>query len=358
MYRGIIIIAERKYLDSGKMKGLHLAIVFGLSCIWSNTNGMHVNVSVDINQSDEPALLAGVDGGNHQLVQEWLRIVGGEEVEPHSIPWQVYFEPVDTEGKHLCGGAIICPKFIMTAAHCMAGKFDEVYVGLHNREDDLTDDRMHEVKKIHVHPKYDYPNMMNEYVPNYDYAILELTNKIRVRLEAKAIFLPNGKEKYTSESLFLTSGWGYTTDGGFPSNILQSVTVPWIPHVVCKDAYQKLKKKITPQMMCAGDIENGKIDACQGDSGGPLAWLDPKTDQVKLSGVVSWGEGCALSHQPGVYADVANQLEWIKEVTNNCNEKFCETEEARKRKHCTMKQDLVPSIIKRFQTITPHRFEK
>jgi len=286
------------------------------------------------------ALLAGVNGRNHLVVQERTRIVGGEEVEPHSIPWQVYLGDVN------CGGTIICPRFVMTAAHCIDQKVaKEVYVGLHNVKDDLTEDRLHGVKKIYKHPKY-------EVMPggvNYDFAILELTNPINMSSDAKATFLPNGKEKYNRKSLFLTSGWGLTSFGGDPSDALLSVTVPWVPRGVCQDAYEKLSLKVTPQMMCAGDVENGKIDACTGDSGGPLTWLDPKTDQVKLCGVVSFGSGCAEPHLPGVYADVIDQLDWIKAVTKNCNEKTCQSEE-----NCMRKKDLVPSIIKRFETITPH----
>merc|ERR1711973_35700 len=279
------------------------------------------------------ALLAGANGQNNPVVQERARIVGGEEVEPHSIPWQVYLGDVN------CGGTIICPRFVMTAAHCIDQEVaKEVYVGLHNVKDDLNEDRLHEVKKIYKHPKYeDF---------NYDFAILELTHPINMSSDAKAIFLPNGKEKFNSESLFLTSGWGLTSFGGDPSDTLLSVTVPWVPRGVCKDAYGL---QITPQMMCAGDMENGKIDTCTGDSGGPLTWLDPKTDQVKLCGVVSFGTGCALPYKPGVYADVANQLDWIKKVTKNCNEKPCKTDG-----HCMRKQDLAQSVIDRFETMTPH----
>ena len=91
-----------------------------------------------------------------------------------------------------------------------------------------------------------------------------------VRYDAKAIFLPNGNEKYNDESLFLTSGWGKTRDGGHSSDLLLSVTLPFVPHGVCKDKYFEL---LTPQMMCAGDIENGKIATCGGDSGGKIAPL-------------------------------------------------------------------------------------
>jgi len=87
------IIRYPKFLVS-KMKGLALAIVFGLSCFWCNTTGMRVNVNVDINPSNEP----GVYGQNYPVVQERTRIVGGEEVEPYSIPWQAYLKIETTNG--------------------------------------------------------------------------------------------------------------------------------------------------------------------------------------------------------------------------------------------------------------------
>jgi len=315
------------------MKGLALAIVLGLACIRSNTDGMRVSVNVGINSSDEP--------GKHES-----QIVGGEPVEPHSIPWQVLQYRTAADGKtYLCGGTIICPRFVMTAAHCTApGSSYEIYIRVHRKSQDTTEDNLVVLKKAHVHPKYNQGTAFN-----YDYAIMELMNPIRIFSDAKAIFLPDASDKYNDKSLFLTSGWGLTKNGGeIASDVLLSVTLPFVQHGVCKDRYSRL----TPQMMCAGDMDKGKIDACKGDSGGPLAWLDPKTDQVKLSGVVSWGAGCAVPGAPGVYADVINQLEWIKEVTGNCNEQTCQAG------NCMRKQDLAPSTIEKFGRMTPHRVQE
>ena len=64
-----------------------------------------------------------------------------------------------------------------------------------------------------------------------------------------------------------------------------------------------IAQKIDDDMIMAG-YPDGGYDSCQGDSGGPhiLTTNDGKSIQT---GIVSWGEGCALPNRPGVYTRVS-----------------------------------------------------
>ena len=62
-------------------------------------------------------------------------------------------------------------------------------------------------------------------------------------------------------------------------------------------------------MICAGYPQGGK-DSCQGDSGGPF--VCQSGNSAILTGVVSFGYGCADPGYYGVYARVTKILDWIQ----------------------------------------------
>lgn len=61
--------------------------------------------------------------------------------------------------------------------------------------------------------------------------------------------------------------------------------------------------------MCA----DGVGDACQGDSGGPLQIIVKPSYMNYIVGVTSFGYSCG-SGIPGVYARVANYIDWIESI--------------------------------------------
>ena len=255
---------------------------------------------------------AGLDdkGADQSLSKKTsARIVGGHEAEPGAWPWMAALVERSYDSLysgHFCGGALIHPGWVVTAAHCMEGETAgnvDVVLGIHDLKKD-TGERIR-VKRIIMHPSYDDVMMYS------DIALLELeenASQETIGLVAKDSIL-DGKDA-------VVLGWG-STDGSLWSSspdTLQQVSVPIVPNETCKAAYSD--EEITDSMVCAGYNEGGK-DACQGDSGGPLVVCEGDTwDTCQLAGIVSWGEGCAEPGYYGVYTRVSQFADYIEEYVS------------------------------------------
>ncbi|XP_041066784.1 transmembrane protease serine 3-like [Carcharodon carcharias] len=199
------------------------------------------------------------------------RIVGGNLSVVGQWPWQA---SLHLDGQHLCGGSIIASRWIATAAHSVVEFIFlsswKVYVGIVKQP--LTESSSYMVEKIIHHKKYKGQS--------YDYDIA------LIKLERPLMF--NADEISFS---------------------LMAAQVHLISNHVCNRP-EVYHKRISSRMICAGYLQGG-IDSCQGDSGGPLACNENNT--WKLVGITSWGAGCANQNKPGVYARVAEYLDWIHE---------------------------------------------
>lgn len=104
----------------------------------------------------------------------------------------------------------------------------------------------------------------------------------------------------------MVSGFGRLGEGRQPSTILQRLAVPFVSREVCMESTQL---RISQHMFCAGYDDIAK-DACQGDSGGPH--VTRYRDTYFVTGIVSWGEGCARKGKYGVYTQVSKYIRWIR----------------------------------------------
>ena len=188
------------------------------------------------------------------------KIVGGEEVAKNSIPWQVGLLS-RYSNQPFCGGTLISPYVVLTAAHCTGSDLHRVSVEEHDIS--VADgEKIHNVACYVDHPRYNKRTGLD-----YDFSILILETSVDIGTSssARAACLPTDpSEKYIGKKMTV-SGWGRTSDGGPGSAILKAVNVPTMSNRKCKRFYGS--HHITSSMLCAGH-KNGGLDSCQGDSGG------------------------------------------------------------------------------------------
>uniref|UniRef100_A0A8C4LKP3 Transmembrane protease serine 5 n=1 Tax=Equus asinus TaxID=9793 RepID=A0A8C4LKP3_EQUAS len=161
------------------------------------------------------------------------------------------------------------------------------------------------VERIIPHPLYSAQNH------DYDVALLRLRTPLDFSDTVSAVCLPAEEQDFPRGSQCWVSGWGHTDPShAHSSDTLQDMVVPLLSTQLCNSSCV-YSGALTPRMLCAGYLDR-RADACQGDSGGPLVCQDGGT--WRLVGVVSWGHGCAEPNHPGVYAKVAELLDWIQDT--------------------------------------------
>lgn len=240
-------------------------------------------------------------------------IVGGVDTQPNTYPWTAAIVQPNGDGTYsgaFCGGSLVAPGWVLTAAHCVvdaatgnvrAPEINAVLLG-QTQLSTARPDQYIAVTQVIVFPQYD------RVTTEADYTLLKLATSsaitpIPMASEADAALFATGVNA-------TVIGWGLTadrTDGGAVSDTQKEVSVPIQDAAECTSRYATF----TANMLCAGAAVTPPKDSCQGDSGGPLAVRNAANNGWVLAGIVSFGGKCGAG--PAVYARVASQLTWINQ---------------------------------------------
>ncbi|XP_051169793.1 chymotrypsin-2-like isoform X2 [Leptopilina boulardi] len=224
------------------------------------------------------------------MAQNITRIVGGMEAEEGQFPYQVSLQ---RNGRHFCGGSILNERWILTAAHCLRGRYSSsitVMTGITDL-DSFGDAYEGELKIIHE----DYESHEHE----NDIGLLKVMSDIIFNEEVHPIKLLS-KELQGEGYIATLTGWGRTYVTSITPTRLQVIKLKIISTEECKLQINNVKNS----HICTLNKEGQ--GACFGDSGGPLV-----IDNVQV-GVVSFGKPCARG-VPDVYTNVYNYIDWIKD---------------------------------------------
>ncbi|MGW1544768.1 S1 family peptidase [Streptomyces sp. NPDC002309] len=210
-------------------------------------------------------------------------IVGGTTTTTTAYPFMMQI--TDASQNQFCGGTLVSPTKVVTAAHCMVGETTgsvRVVGGRTYRNG--TNGTVSRVSRIWIHPSY------SDVTTGDDVAVLTLSTSMPY---TTAPYVSSSQTSvYAAGTTARIVGWGTTSQNGGSSNQLRTATVPTVSDAGCRASYGS--DFVASDMVCAG-YTSGGVDTCQGDSGGPLLIGGV------LAGVTSWGEGCAQAGFPGVY---------------------------------------------------------
>ncbi len=281
---------------------------------------------------------------------ESSRIINGQAADVAAYPFLVSIRQFEDGFFAHCGGSVLRPNVVLTAAHCVTPPRTNPNEPFGTPSNSINNFLMPVVLTAADVPAGD-PNSVpatglvktkavvtsagwnetNYVVGGFDLALLLLEEDL---VGVETVKLPEPGTTFAVGEPLTIAGWGTTSpiEGTFitPPTLMEA-QVESIPAQTCLDMYEayfeaigfdaeafgEVERLVAEDMwVCAqGALENDwYTDFCFGDSGSPLSMIDGNGDATVV-GIVSFiGLPCgnAATPTPGVYTNVAKFSSWIE----------------------------------------------
>lgn len=233
-----------------------------------------------------------------------VKIVNGQIATACEWKWQASLR---RNGNSFCGGSLIHPKWVMSAAHCLQPPNIhslQIVLGDHDKDQVGSNESAHTARRVINHPQYQVPSGMNN-----DFSLIELNTRAPENDCIGTVCVPEASDGDIGGGVDCwITGWGTLETNGNQPRYLQEAKVTTLTNAACIKQYGS---SIHSSMICAqGRDSLGQVtDACQGDSGGPMV-CRRQDGKYYLEGATSWGAGCADAKKAGIWARLSQVTAW------------------------------------------------
>lgn len=222
------------------------------------------------------------------------RIYGGREITIEKLGG--YAVQIYLRHKLICGGTLLSPRYIVTAAHCFGATADYTKYHVVAGDTELTtyfptEDSKNTLLKLKIHPRYN----KTEFIADIAVASISIPYTRPI-----VNFLPLCSRQPSPGDLATVSGWG---ESDYYKDTLRAMEVPLIAAAECN---QKMERPMPQNVLCAAGY-NGRT-LCNGDSGGALVI------NGELCGISTWTAQCGNRIMPDIFMSVYYYRDFINET--------------------------------------------